>query len=224
MDRNQADLALHRDHRDLAAGGACRRWRAASSPRWCCRIPARPSGLSIRFSAHLRNRRRPDRRRPAALPPLVDAFRRCGPAAFALSCGPPASTKRRPPRSSHVLQRWPKLLASFCQTKQPADLVRLLLTRVRIPISAQPTGGFRAYRKKGKWGEAAKRAGLSKADGDRLNAAAERHYAACCEAWNAITAGRRQPRSGRSRRSCAACDASASATTSARRPCSTSTI
>jgi ATP-dependent exoDNAse (exonuclease V) beta subunit len=47
-------------------------------------------------------------------------------------------------------------------------------------------GDFRAYRKKGKSGAAAKRASLANADGDRLCAEAERHYVACCGAWTAL--------------------------------------
>ena len=42
------------------------------------------------------------------------------------------------------------------------------------------------FSKKGKWGDAAKREGLSKADGDRLFAAAEGHYIACRDAWQAM--------------------------------------
>lgn len=67
----------------------------------------------------------------------------------------------------------------------PAGLVRLLVSRPH-PDLCTKAGAFASYRKKGKWGAAAKRAGLSKADGDRLNDAAESHYAACGEAWDAI--------------------------------------
>ena len=67
----------------------------------------------------------------------------------------------------------------------PAGLVRLLLSRPH-PDLCTKAGSFRAYKKKGKWADAAKRAGLAKADGERLNTAAEGHYAACCEAWTAL--------------------------------------
>ena len=40
-----------------------------------------------------------------------------------------------------------------------------------------------AFKKKGKWVDAAKREGLAKADGERLNILAEGHYEACCGAW-----------------------------------------
>ena len=61
-----------------------------------------------------------------------------------------------------------------------------LLTRPH-PDLCTAAGSFRAYKKKGKWCEAAKRAGLAKADGDRLNASAEGHYTASCEAWTALS-------------------------------------
>ena len=70
--------------------------------------------------------------------------------------------------------------------EQSADLVRLLLARPH-PDLCTAAGSFRAYKKKGKWCETAKRAGLAKADGDRLNARAEGHYTACCEAWTALS-------------------------------------
>src|SRR4051794_25294874 len=47
-------------------------------------------------------------------------------------------------------------------------------------------GDFAKYRNKTKWREAAKNAGLPKNEGERLNEEAERHHAACCEAWRAM--------------------------------------
>ncbi len=67
----------------------------------------------------------------------------------------------------------------------PAGLIRLLVTPPH-PDLCTKSGSFLAFRKKGKWVEAAKREGLAKADGDRLNAAAEGHYAACCQAWQLL--------------------------------------
>lgn len=64
----------------------------------------------------------------------------------------------------------------------PAGLVRLLTARPH-PDLCTKAGTFASYRKKGKWAAVAKQAGLSKADGDRLNDAAETHYTACCSAW-----------------------------------------
>ncbi|MEQ8693941.1 MAG: UvrD-helicase domain-containing protein [Gammaproteobacteria bacterium] len=67
----------------------------------------------------------------------------------------------------------------------PASLMRLLLARPH-PDLCTKAGAFSAYKKKGKWVAVAKQAGLAKADGDRLNDAAEGHYKACREAWDAM--------------------------------------
>ncbi|MFN4764749.1 UvrD-helicase domain-containing protein, partial [Gillisia sp. Q332] len=52
------------------------------------------------------------------------------------------------------------------------------------PDLCTQAGSFRKLQKKGKWEAAAKQAGLSKADGGRLNDAANEHYTACCTAWD----------------------------------------
>ena len=67
----------------------------------------------------------------------------------------------------------------------PGGLVRLLVTAPH-PDLCTGSGDFRAYQKKGKWGAAAKRTGLTKADGDRLNDAATDHYARCRGMWTAL--------------------------------------
>ncbi len=67
----------------------------------------------------------------------------------------------------------------------PADFVKLLLTTPHSGLCTT-SGSFRKYQKKGKWGEAAKRKGLAKADGDQLNAKANAHYDRCCETWTAL--------------------------------------
>src|SRR3546814_12934721 len=63
----------------------------------------------------------------------------------------------------------------------PVGLVRLLVTQPRLDLCTK-TGSFLAYKKKGKWVEAAKREGLAKTEGERLNIAADAHYAAGCQA------------------------------------------
>ena len=67
----------------------------------------------------------------------------------------------------------------------PAALVRLLVTAPH-PDLCTKSGSFLVYQKKGKWAAAAKRAGLAKADGERLNDMAGAHYAQCCERWTAF--------------------------------------
>jgi ATP-dependent exoDNAse (exonuclease V) beta subunit len=67
----------------------------------------------------------------------------------------------------------------------PAGLVNLLVTRPSADLVTQK-GTFRSYKKKGKWADAAKRVGLSKADGERLNNETTEHYEACGVAWTAL--------------------------------------
>ena len=67
----------------------------------------------------------------------------------------------------------------------PAAIVRLLVTAPHDDLCTG-SGSFRSYRKKGKWGAAAKRAGLAKANADRLNDRAGAHYALCCATWTAF--------------------------------------
>jgi exodeoxyribonuclease-5 len=76
-------------------------------------------------------------------------------------------------------------LANAPDSATPAGLVRLLTSRPH-PDLCTKAGAFASYRKKGKWATAAKQAGLSKADGDRLNDAAEAHYTTSCNAWGAL--------------------------------------
>ncbi len=65
----------------------------------------------------------------------------------------------------------------------PARLVALLLVTPHDDLLKSTGGGFYAYRKKGKWAAAGKRAGLAKADVERLNASASAHYDHCGRTW-----------------------------------------
>ena len=68
-----------------------------------------------------------------------------------------------------------------------AELVELLAVRPASPsVLCTASGDFRKYRKKSKWTEAAKREGLAKADGERLNHRAAAHYEECCETWTEL--------------------------------------
>ena len=67
----------------------------------------------------------------------------------------------------------------------PKGLVCLLVSRPHEALCTQ-AGKWKAYRKATRWREAAKKAGLSAADGDRMNAVATGHYTACCDAWSAL--------------------------------------
>ena len=76
-------------------------------------------------------------------------------------------------------------VAAALPVETPAALVALLLMAPHDDLCTG-SGSLRAYRKKGKWGAAARRAGLAKADADRLNDAASARYARCCATWTAF--------------------------------------
>lgn len=89
------------------------------------------------------------------------------------------------PETVTIVQRLTEMAADVANGPNPATpagLVRLLTARPH-PDLCTKTGTFASYRKKGKWAATAKQAGLSKADGDRLNDTAETHYTSCCDAW-----------------------------------------
>jgi exodeoxyribonuclease-5 len=67
----------------------------------------------------------------------------------------------------------------------PAGLWGLLLTKPGLVLVTKE-GNFRSYRKKGKWVDAAKRAGLSKNQGEQLNIEADSLYDDCGTAWRAL--------------------------------------
>ena len=71
------------------------------------------------------------------------------------------------------------------QADDPGDLVALLRAQAH-PDLLTASGTFRAFQKKGKWGAAARRAGLSKADGDHFFEAANALNGACCTTWTAL--------------------------------------
>jgi hypothetical protein len=75
-------------------------------------------------------------------------------------------------------------LATAPDPGTPTGLVQLLTSRPTRTFAPSPAPSL--LPQEGKWAAAAKQAGLSKADGDRLNDAAETHYAACCDAWTAL--------------------------------------
>ena len=74
---------------------------------------------------------------------------------------------------------------SALPAQAPACVVGLLAVQAHPDLFIQ-SGSFRKYQKKGKWQQAAGRAGLARADGDRLYDSAASHYELCCRTWNAL--------------------------------------
>lgn len=83
-----------------------------------------------------------------------------------------------------IVARLVEMAAGFYPVT-PSGLVELLALRLHTDLCTK-AGAFALYRKKKKWTAAAKLAGLSKADGDRLNREAYGHYEACRKAWESL--------------------------------------
>jgi exodeoxyribonuclease-5 len=184
MDRNQADLAFVE-----TAETWLREALAIEDDGLIAEMvlqdPMETVGLFHKTLNSLRGRRTIAAQTNLQLPPLVADFcaKAEGFAAFL------STTPAKEAETSAVASRFiemAKSLPSEQTAEVPADLVRLLLTRPGLGLCTT-TGSFRVFRKKGKWGDAAKRVGLAKADGERLNVAAENHYGVCCESWTVLT-------------------------------------
>jgi exodeoxyribonuclease-5 len=180
MDPNQADLAFTeiteswlREELDGVAGGLL--------AEMILQEPVKTIELVHEILRHLRALRALTVDAPATLAPLVNDLWQasCDFAAFV------RSAEVGETETSDISARFSEIavqLAKALPADNSADLLRLLLARAH-PDLCTATGNFRAYKKKCKWGDTAKRNGFSKADGARLYAAAERRYAACCKAW-----------------------------------------
>ena len=184
MDRNQADLAFIeiietwlREELDGDAGHLL--------AEMVLEDPAETVGLIRKILTHLRSRRVLTVDAPTAAAPLVGAFRTAVNELADFLRGTPAEEAD----TVVIAQQFSEAADAVASAPSPesaSGLVRLLLTRPH-PDLFTTTGSFKKYQKKGKWGDAAKRAGLAKADGDRLCAAAEARYTACCNSWSALS-------------------------------------
>ncbi len=183
MDRNQADLAfveiIETWLREELAGET-----GGLLAEMVLQDPGETLGLIHKILGHLRGRRALIVDAPESMAPLMDAVRQTA-GDFVSFMRQAEIDEAETVDAAARFTEMAEAVMAISPAKQPADLVRLLLARPH-PDLCTAAGGFRAYKKKGKWGEAAKRAGLAKADGDRLNAVAEGHYAACCEAWTTL--------------------------------------
>ena len=183
MDRDQADLAFAEvvDSwlRSELAGPA-----AGLLAELVVHDPAATVGLVHTLLDHLRRHRTLAPHETEDVEALAAAFR----AAVDGFCGFLSGTEAEETDTAGIAARFRELAGetgSALSSRPAAAIV--------VPLAAQPqselvtgTGGFRAYQKKGKWRQAAKRAGLGQAEGDRLNAAATGHYERCGQAWTAL--------------------------------------
>lgn len=180
MDRNQADLTFLEIVdgwlRERLSGG-----QGGVLAEMVLHSPGETVALIHKIAENLR-------RRPTLTAPLVSplegrltAFRQAV-ADFAGFLDGIAAVEPETATIAEQLAEMATAVADGPDPATPAGLIRLLTSRPH-PDLCKKDGTFYSYRKKGKWAAAAKQAGLAKADGDRLNDAADAHYAACCESW-----------------------------------------
>ena len=184
MDRNQADLTFLE-----IVDGWLRERLSGGHGGFLAEMVLHSPGETVE---HIHKIAENLRRRPTlAAPPVspldghLTAFRQAA-AEFAGFMGGVVAAE---PETVMIVERLAEMataLANSPDLATPAGLVRLLTSRPH-PDLCTKAGAFASYRKKGKWAAAAKQAGLSKADGDRLNDAAETHYTTCCDAWVGLT-------------------------------------
>ena len=183
MDRNQADLAFLE-----IVDGWLRERLSGDQGGILAEIVLHSPGETVALLHKIAENLR--RRRTLAAPPTpplnghLATFRQAT-ADFAAFVGGTAASEPETEVIAARLLEMETTLADGPDPATPSGLVRLLISRPH-PDLCTKAGAFASYRKKGKWAGAAKQAGLSKADGDRLNDAAEGHYAACCEAWGSL--------------------------------------
>lgn len=183
MDRDQSDLVFVdivetwlRDRLSGEEGGLI--------AEMVLRDPAQTVSLIHTIVGHLRHHRTATALPAAPLPPAVQAFQDQV-AAFNRFLADMDEAEEETVAIAIRFAEMAEAVAIALTADDPASLMRLLVTRPHPDVCTK-AGAFSAYKKKGKWAAVAKRAGLAKADGDRLNDAAEGHYKACCEGWDAM--------------------------------------
>lgn len=183
MDRNQADLSfleiVESWLRERLSGG-----QGGILAEMVLYNPGETLALVHKIAEVLRRHRTLSAPHVSALGGYLTAFRQAT-ADFASFVDGAAAVE---PETMTIVQRLAEMATSLADGPNPAapeGLVRLLTLRPH-PGLCTNAGTFASYRKKGKWASAAKQAGLSRADGDRLNDAAGTHYTACCDGWIAL--------------------------------------
>ena len=183
MDRNQADLAFTEIVepwlREQLSGGD-----GGIIAEMVLQNPGETVGLIHKIVANLRKRRTVSAPNVTPLAPHLRAFRDAA-EAFANFIRAAPAVEEETAMFADRLADMAQALDDASVAETPAGLVRLLVSQPHRDLCTK-SGTFLAFRKKGKWVEAAKREGLAKADGERLNMAAEGHYAACREGWQAM--------------------------------------
>jgi exodeoxyribonuclease-5 len=183
LDRNQADLAfieiVDAWLREQLSDG-----QAGMIAEMVLQSPSETVGLIHKIVANLRKRRTVSAPSVTPLAPHLRAFHDATDAFTDFIRTAPA-VEEETAMFAERLAGMAQAMEDAATAETPAGLIRLLMAPPH-PELCTKSGSFLAFKKKGKWVDAAKREGLAKADGERLNAAAEDHYAACCQAWQVL--------------------------------------
>ena len=180
MDRNQADLAFVeiveawlREQLSGDEGGII--------AELVLQDPGEAVELIQKIAMNLRRRRTVSAAKASSLTDCLEAFRKAA-AEFAAFMNTARIVEPETLSFAKHFSEMAREIVADTTVETPAGLVRLLLARPH-PDLCTKSGTFAAYMKKGKWGEAAKREGMSKADGDQLDVEAKGHYTNCCVVW-----------------------------------------
>ena len=147
--------------------------------------PKSTIALVRKILAHLRRYRDAGTEVPAAEPgEIVNAFRSAAARLREFVEGVPAE-EADTNTYAECFAAMAEALVEDPQADEPGDLVALLCVPTHPDLLAT-SGDFYRYRKKTKWGHAARGVGLSKADGDRLFETADGLYGACCATWTML--------------------------------------
>lgn len=183
MDRNQADFAFTeivdawlREQLSGTHGGII--------AEMVLQNPGETVGLIHKIVANLRKWRSVCAPPVTPLEPHLRAFHDAS-EAFAVFVQTAPAVEEETAIVAEHLAEMAKGMEDAATADTPAGLVKLLVSPPHSELCTK-SGSFLAFKKKGKWVDAAKHEGLAKTDGERLYAAAEGHYAACCQAWQIL--------------------------------------
>lgn len=183
MDRDQGDLAFVdiveswlREQLDGAEAGLI--------AELVLHDPESTVKLVYRIVGELRHR--PNATVQAALPlaPLVTGFRRAAAELGAFM----ENSEVKEPETIETARQFAEMAQSLdfpLDEKRPADLAKLVMIRPHSELCTT-SGTFRILKRKGKWTDAAKSVGKSKADGEQSYAAVTLLYQVCCTAWEQL--------------------------------------
>ncbi len=183
MDRNQGELAFVeivetwlREQLSTTDGGII--------AEMVLQDPGDTVALIHKIVGNLRSRRTVSAPAVSPLAPHIQAFKGAAAAFAEFMRTAPAIEAETAAIAGHF-ETMAREIDSGPAISTPAGLVRMLVAEPHGDLCTK-SGSFLVYKKKGKWAEAAKREGLAKADGERLNISAGQHYEASCEAWHAM--------------------------------------